>query len=689
MSVLAAFALFYLGQSYAADSRLDKIIDVRIEAKPAPETCSTLSKLTGVDIRCNPYLNSDLVVLLAKSLPAREVMAKVAGHFGWQWRTLRSGGYELEPSAQFRRLAADAGASEWLARSRGLRIAATKRLQYLGGIDPAAKQREKRQVAEKISEIYRLSDEKRGTKEKEAEELGHRESILWEQTDPLQVLLLTVAASLTDQQLLELRHQAIRFSTVAKPWAYGFGSTAKAVIRQALDNYDRMQEEARAFAQYTSTHPRDGEKKLDDYLPRTCQRWFRSGDVRSVSVTLGSPEQGSVSLFDANGTVLAESLLDGLNASTGESIDRIHDEDIQFLPSRAFTDAERQDIEKVGSYRDLAAEASRGETWLAEGRALCDCADAAGVNLISDLYDDLKTGSWAFPKSAPGQCLYHFGWECERSTFNDGWVRLRCQDWPEHRAAQLDRPTLTNVGRKIAKQGGLSLDQQADLALRLLDEQAGCLLLQNMAPDWSGSTDFLRFWARTPGSVKQRLIDGAVVKASDCGTQAIPHLYAWLRRSGIRPVYFLPCGTGSASIWEEPEFSESKPTLTATLGVADVLPMTGPDDITIRLKRAKIPSMTATLKASGWVGDQAPPMIAAYLEHLPELLRDGYTPLQFVEHDCYQFDLTVAGSYSDSIRLEGRRSLGPASLDLGAFPPDLSRRVKEHMSPPKTPPPAR
>jgi len=121
-------------QGLAADSRLAAPIQVTEFAATAPQLCADISRLAGVPIDCNPQLKDDLVVLVVKSRPAREIMAKIASTFDWEWQP-KGAGYRLEPSPHFQRDAAHGRERDLLRQVRALKKVASQQLAELPKVD--------------------------------------------------------------------------------------------------------------------------------------------------------------------------------------------------------------------------------------------------------------------------------------------------------------------------------------------------------------------------------------------------------------------------------------------------------------------------------------------------------------------------------------------------------------------------
>jgi len=128
--MISLLAVLTWDQGSSADARLVAPIQVAECVATAPQVCADLAKQTGVTIDCDPALKEDLIVLVVKERPAREIMSKLAETFDWEWQP-KGAGYQLRPSLNFQRQAVHGRARELLRQARVLRKTVSQQLAAL------------------------------------------------------------------------------------------------------------------------------------------------------------------------------------------------------------------------------------------------------------------------------------------------------------------------------------------------------------------------------------------------------------------------------------------------------------------------------------------------------------------------------------------------------------------------------
>jgi len=317
--MLSLLAVMTWGQGLAADARLAAPIQIVEYAAAAPRVCADLAKLTGTSITCDPALKDDLVVLVVKERPAKEIMAKLGATFNWDW-VPDGAGYRLKPSRDFLDRASH-GRDSILRRDGHLMQAEARRL---------------------------LAEKKNG-------ELA--------ETDFSSRLVLTELAGLDDDSLTRLYDHRFVAASSPGPLETGFTDAAREIERHIIENGSGNP----AFPEMPPAE--EGSSKPASFSEILIQ--FKSVDTPSVvylnSAGRGIPANGSYT-FDLvkspinpiSNDFLSAALsthptdLDGLPSETSEG----PSEPLEFYARWSAAIAKKLGVDLVGDAYDLDSELS-------------------------------------------------------------------------------------------------------------------------------------------------------------------------------------------------------------------------------------------------------------------------------------------------------------------------------------------
>ncbi|MCH8273861.1 MAG: hypothetical protein IH851_03645 [Armatimonadetes bacterium] len=469
---------------FEGDARLEKAVSVRAEAETVRVVLKRLSEDIGVRLAASGALEDDLIVLLAKDRPAREILTIIAEHFDWTWKK-EDDGYRLYQTVSSRR------EEQWQLETLIVRpyLEAQKRARER--LEEAGKA-EREQVEKEIEwleEAY--AEQRRGrnviTQGSEIDRLRRKITELRALLDPWTRCADTFLLSLGPSRFLELdRRQRLVFALRPTPSQYALpirqSELAELIVAAVAYREDRI-------------------RQIEESSGRTPTgvRRFSAADVANVRITVSFPNLYSrpsadfdirVEMFDADGVRLTASRgfdlepyrrprygWDLLEEAPKREKNRLDDTPAT-VELRVLLD--RQD--QYGNLRViLEARAaflkgtSDRDPLTGYGTLLTAIAEGGDTAIIADVYDyhSLASGGIRVEKTTVGDLLdtvcgaMRADWRLD-----GGWVKVRTREWPLYRYATVPRRLLLGTRDLYLKQVGITLDQAAAVAAGVNDYQA-------------------------------------------------------------------------------------------------------------------------------------------------------------------------------------------------------------------------
>jgi hypothetical protein len=487
--VVALLALTF--SAFQTDARLDKPVGITEWATTAPKVCADLAKLTGAPISCDPSLRDDLLVLVVKHRPAREIMAKIAGTFGWQFLPVE-GGYRLTPTEGFVRRVG-AGRAQVLAEE-GERLQAAIR-EYIATIrkqDSSAlrKQMQELQQAMMSHSAVPMDADDPASPWKKMNELGQR-------LNPVTLIALSALSDLSRDQIGQLVDRRIVAAVEPVPLEISIGAEGAKAVTDCIETLKNPPANSGDFGgnAYTlsigSSFPQPPDTRrdvltavvqLDSWTQVNANLITKEGVIASqASISLPKPKFPPLSDFSLP---LSQALLATPTEASGAS-------------ASTKPDAEADELAPFAQWLDGAAR-----------KLNCD--------VVSDAYDDyyrsLMTRKLTAARLTDAR---NDGFD---PTIEGGWLTNRNRKWPRYREEQAPRDILRALGSPIELH---SLDEQAAIASRFTVAQ----VQSPLAP--IGLTDywFYRFWTELLPPVREALRAGKHVRLRDLPDSVVALLY--------------------------------------------------------------------------------------------------------------------------------------------------------------------
>jgi hypothetical protein len=503
---------------------LDKPIGIAEYAVPAPLVCRDLAKLAGVPMACDSFLTNDLVVLVVKHRPAKEIMAKVASTFGWRWVPDR-GGYRLTPSDEFRHKAAT-GRYAILAEEGGARQQAAREvLERARALGPHGLRAQLVEAARKVGNGGAPSSPSTDREKEFLDKFGQCEN-------PAALVGLAVFAELSPEELVHLYDDRLVAGSNPGPLEIRLGPDADAELAHCAE---RLQ-------------------NPDPELPPAAfdglgGAW-KYGEIVGADIELDSWDRATVALRIRTGTELNWAAVNfpaapaashtAFSAVVQGAIRKAPQLDASAPPATS-TDAPRSWLEGYAG-------------WLESAARILD------ADVISDAYDP-------YPQDeekplARAEVLCELG---AKPILADGWLVIRDENWPRHREEQLPREIIRNF-QGPAEQ--ISLDKRAaGLGHMTLAQLRSPFISIDRTDYW-----VYHLWNEIPDQMRDALRAGKVFHLNELPACFIEYLY----EMGERPKHTE--GIDYPALWHleqpfvEPEFLNLEPLLKNVVSDADDAP---------------------------------------------------------------------------------------------------------------------
>jgi hypothetical protein len=531
------------------DERLKSAITVEASVKTTKEVLDDLAQRTGVSISVQDDLREDLITLYAKERPAHEVLARIAQHFGWEWRKTEDG-YTLTQSAE-----AAARERKELEEEifKPFEEAKKRAQEHLQKSTPE----QLAKVRAEIEELRKKAREMRDPEDEEFYRVYGRLYELEEATSPGALLEALFVAQLSSRECLELdRLGKIVYST--HPTALQ-RPMPRAVVEQLPWLVQQLSVEP-GFPFRELVGPEGMAKPLFDPNEVVALRAVlksRSDSLLFVGLRRGRLDV-SFQILGAGGRILHEVSDVGLLSMVFWAFD----EDLepseqqqgqrsQGLPGRfeeAWTPPEavkRMVLARAGGDdlvgADLISKMFSGDEPLRVfGDVLIEFAKAMNVCLVSDAYDSHFVGGFgygAFSGDTPALFLDSFAQSTEqRWTYAEPWVGLRTQPYALARASTMPRSVLRILLKEKKELGGITFDTFASVISKLTDRQATspAMTFATFSVGVFGSglnlagISFCRMWGSLSPVLKETLKQGGVIRRDLLPGDARGHLDRYL-----------------------------------------------------------------------------------------------------------------------------------------------------------------
>lgn len=533
---LASFVTLVPAQEAAALSDLpqpDEPVSVRVVVQPLSRTLETLSEETGVRLSAERGIAGDLVTLVCKDKPKREVLFLLAEHFGWTWRKAGEG-YRLVKTPEQARAEEQAAMRQFTAP-----LLASQRfmLEQLAGSEEYSVEEAFTKARDLMSQAIRADDSDLSAARVVARQ-ARRAELKYNLFNRLAVVAF---ASLDARQAASARlHGRVVFSTRPTARQLPFSPDAREEASRLLSalivaagvekDLVHVNESGmyRELAWYLGDAVRNADRLLtanrDALVLRVVLTYVGNDSVGGMSLT------GQVDVVDEDGLLLARSrdvvLESPLPADTPPR-DRLPELDVpverspllQYVATRLVPE-EGLDL---GRFWRKGSDADPLEDY---GRVLAEISDLTGVPVIADAHDQL--GESAPRANGAKTCLDVLDalqrWRGWNWSYQGGWLRLRLDEWERAQLATVDRKTLMRLRESFFENGGVGLGQIATTLTPSSPVGGPSRTFGFYIPSSVGGPlvreRLLRFWSVLPPNVRMALAQGEKVRYGDLPLQA-------------------------------------------------------------------------------------------------------------------------------------------------------------------------
>lgn len=536
------------------DPLLSKAITVRADAEPIHVTLRNISDQTGVKVYANLAVGQDRIILLAKNLPAKDILKRISDHYGWSWRSVKDGielwqtpvqateerralqEAILKPLRKWRQASVDALA----ARQKFDVRKGWARLDQLGRefIDQSVRYNDEYYGTPEQQKVW---VNRQGAIEKEAANIARSVSPVWHLVD-------TLIAGLTDQDLLQIE-DGDRMILAYAPKGGQRGMPPRA--RQLCEELVRFLTERNLQG--------DVERAISQALEIDESPNLRPDRVRNLRLLLKNDSFPVVLSrdrpFDLPRFFIVDTDLKLVTQSYIEQSWEQRAPEPAVKPAAAARDQLDEPLQRTAglgraseivSQRALkVAEEARdnffragGKTFLSAGQAftLNEIASAAHVNFISDCYDWNRIGGVNRQSLTTARQAFQFmaGVTQQTWTYEDGWVNFRDPKPAVGRAYTIPSDKLLKLRDLLV--GPFSLDAGGAAANLITERQSMGILAQNwfyqrwgiLARGEANYLPLLRFWGTLPRGPKRSLEAGDTVPLASIGRASLGHLMTYL-----------------------------------------------------------------------------------------------------------------------------------------------------------------
>lgn len=552
MTILLGCALALASAAPQADLSLDDRLKppVTIEAsfKTMKEVLDDLAQRTGVALGIQDDLREDLITLYAKERPAHEVLARIALHFGWEWRKTDEG-YTLAQSAE-------AAAQERreleqliLEPFQQAKKAALERLQTS---TPEALAKLRAELAELQKKIAEMPDDE----SEESYRLWNRLMDLSEQVSPGTRLEALLVAQMSTRDALDLeRLGKLVYSThptaLQRPMPRTVIDQLPALIQEIAQFNDAI------FDDVEMPDAPEGAPRFDPQAVRAVRAVVKRAGGGFIFLMRQPGPDVSFQFLSGNGTILhreEQGLFGYAFDMFGEEPDAAEakPERPEGLPARfeeawsapesvkkfVLASSGEDDFVMVDMLKNLFGSSEPLQLF---GDVMVEFAKAMDVCFISDAYDAHAMGGFGtFGVSADSPALFldsmarsmGAGW-----SYAGPWITVRTSPYALARATTVPRSVLKRLLEEKERLGGITFDSFSSAILRLTDRQATspAIMFAMFSPGTSleGGLDlpgisFCRMWGSLSPTLKEALKQGRTVTRDLLPNDARGHLDRYL-----------------------------------------------------------------------------------------------------------------------------------------------------------------
>ncbi len=544
------------GGIFDGDLRFGKPVSVRFEAVTMESALIEIGKQINAPLLVSSAIKNDLLIAFCKNKPAKEVLTQIANHFDWQWvadgegfRLIRPPGQDVKEAA-----AADKQAIQTML---DLQKEVKEALGKANTVDGEQVKKKIRELNLKISE---LEEKQNNTREswKTLSPLYEELARLEQMIDPYSKFGKLIFAELSEKHLMEIEKRgrivlSYRPTAAQQPLPRNGNQSATRLVNEIIANRIAENNEGQTP---DSDEPGFG----------TVVTPFNANEVGTVRIIFendgghyGRYMRPVVAVISNNGKILAKGY--PTIVSEFESGEIPSTEAQTYMPSPEHGILNEK-LERTDSLKEAMSLLEGGEMGMIKLMAkllnpdesidpiypvahiLIEIASATNQNLIADAYD--SAASFMRGHSISGDTAAQLLSELSESIgsvfkFENSWIKMRTVDWELARASSLPRDVILKFRELAFKQCGLTIDQMAELAIKLTDRQLESEVLQvtigftNMGMLESGGRNvqyLLRAWSVLSPLEKTYIASGSPIPWSSLNIQSRKYLGEFIYREG-------------------------------------------------------------------------------------------------------------------------------------------------------------
>jgi|GEM_PF-4003299 len=532
------------------DDRLKPPISIEASVKTMKEVLDDLAQRTGVALKVQDDLREDLITLYAKERPAHEVLARIALHFGWEWRKADDG-YTLAQSAES--AAQEKRELEQLILEPFQRAKKTAQ-ERLQASTPEALAKLRAELAELQKKIAEMPDDK----SEEDYRIWNRLMELSEQVSPGARLEALFLAQMSTRDALDLeRLGKLVYSThptaLQRPMPSAVTEQLPALVQEIAQFNDVL------FDDMEMPEAPEANRKFDPQAVRAVRAVVRRTG-RGFFYLMQQPGPNvSFQFLSGNGTIL-HSEEPGLFGYAAGMFDEEPDaaeaepkpQRPEGLPARfeeawsapdtvkkfVLASSGEDEFVMVDMLKNLFGSSEPLQMF---GDVMVEFAKAMDVCYISDAYDTHAMGGFgAFGVSADSPASFldsmarsmAAGW-----SYSGPWITVRTSPYALARATTVPRSVLKRLLGEKERLGGITFDSFSSALLRLTDRQATSPAIMfamfSLGTLMEGGFDlpgisFCRMWGSLSPTLKEALKQGRTITRDLLPTEARGHLDRYL-----------------------------------------------------------------------------------------------------------------------------------------------------------------
>lgn len=522
----------------ASDGRLDKRVTVHWKKATLYDALKELSRDTGVQLAPDRALVDEPVMVSATDVPARQVLEQLGTllHFTW----VRSGGKPEAPSyLLYQDRAARQEEQDEIDGGRRAVIAALEkevdRLRRLSRLGPAEFQRESERADRELENTFSKGFASVGTDPRAGQQLLGNMSV-YAVASPVGRVMAGVLDNLTPgqwQQLLEER--PLVMSSQPGDGELPLAAGTQEALRNATPQLPFPKSMFRMLGPQAEGAIAQAEKMMQD-------PWGRAQGFKvtvRLSLSLGAQPVGMLNVVpEPLGVDLPGPLFQatGLNViGTPASLEEPQ-EDPAVRAMRLSADP------VLGKKAELKLPPLKEQTGFLAilgkshrvAEILPEVEAAYGVHLIGDAYNKQAFSVMPPPAAGPQplyQVLDAMAGSSRRWERDGDVIRFRSRTWAHDRRAEIPTRYMQRWLALREKQGGFTLDDVAEIATLLRDEQVESLMFSAIECDSRDINDFVLVTAnRDPLRVYGKLLPAQRRHLMTGGTLPVRALYPYQQR---------------------------------------------------------------------------------------------------------------------------------------------------------------